>query len=126
MSLARRVFHQPCIAGSKAAHRAITESNLQFTGYQDDILPPRCRMPINEGAGRLLGEYNMLCGLRLAQHGMFSEVLLFEMRFAVVSGVHSEDRHGDRLARRHRELSTECSMRAGERAKHGRTNLQHD
>jgi hypothetical protein len=94
VSLAGCVFDQARIAGSEAPHGSIAETDFQFTGNQDDVLPARRGMPINKRAGRLLRKYYMLCGLRFSQYRMISKILFFQMRLAVAPGIHSENCHG--------------------------------
>ena len=93
MSLAGGIFDQPRIAGSEAPLGAVAETNFQFTGYQNYILPPRRGMPVNKRAAGRLRKYDMSCGLRLSKHWMLSQALFFQMRFAVGARVHSEDCH---------------------------------
>src|SRR5690242_11930087 len=98
MTLAGGVFDQARIAWSEAPYGPVAETDFQFTGQQDDILPARRGMPIDEGAGRLLRKYDVLRGLRFAQERMISQILFFQMRLAVAPGIHSENCHGGLLA----------------------------
>jgi hypothetical protein len=66
MPLARGILDQPRIAGSEASYRSIAEPDFEFTRYQDDVLPSRRGMPVDECAARLLSKYYMLCCLRLS------------------------------------------------------------
>jgi hypothetical protein len=98
MALTGGIFDQPRVTRSKAAHAAVTETYLQFPGNQDDILAPWRRMPVDKRPPRLLRKNDMLCSLWPSQHRMVGQSLLFQMRLAIGTGVHSENSHGRRFS----------------------------
>jgi hypothetical protein len=126
MPLAAGIFDQSRIAWAEAAYGSVSETYFQFAGYQNDVLSAWCGMPVDKSTGRLLGKYDMLCGLRFTQHWVVSELLFFQVRLTVTAGVHPENCHDDLLSRTVEPASTNAH-RPGERLKeHGGRCLRYD
>src|SRR5712692_133319 len=57
------IFHQPGIPWAKPAHGAVSQTDFELARENNDVLPPRRRMPIDERAHWQLSKHNMCRGL---------------------------------------------------------------
>jgi hypothetical protein len=87
VALARRVLDEAGVARTEDLLGAVAEADLELAGQDDDELPPRRRMPVDEAPDRILAEGDLRRGEPLDPVGMLAEIDRLEVRLPVTAGI---------------------------------------
>src|SRR5262245_1172936 len=83
VALARRILDQPGVAGSEDVFGAIAQTDLELTRKDDDELPARRRMPVQEPAHRPLPKRDLGRGQPLLPVRHFPEIDRFDVGLTI-------------------------------------------
>src|ERR1700693_5391121 len=93
MPLPRRVLEQARVARAEEMLGAVSQADLELAGEDDDELPLRRRMPVDETPDRVLPEGDLRRRQALAPIGRPGEWNRLDVRLAVSARVQSEQSH---------------------------------
>src|SRR5262245_52737852 len=90
VALARRVLDQARVAGAEDVLRAVAEPDLELAAQDDDELPPRRRMPVDEPTHGILAEADLRRRQPLHPVRVLAEVDRLDVRLPVGARVESK------------------------------------